>query len=71
MTGEIIMANLSNPTQLEKYAANLEERQTVLDMSRVWAELREAPPWGPLEYTFTSLTGYLQACINVASAIQP
>ncbi len=65
------MANLSDPIQLERYAAQLEEDQAHRDMRAAWQEVKESPFWDVnAEYRYTSLVGYLNACINVTVSIR-
>lgn len=64
------MANLMNEAQLERYCAQLEENQADRECSEVWQEIISSPRQDlHAEYRYTSLIGYLQACINVTTGV--
>ena len=59
------MANLMDETQLERYAAQLEEDAADREVSELFAELKAAEGVSyELEYRITHAVGYLYACIN-------
>jgi len=59
-----------NESQLERYAAQLEEDQADRDLSGAWQRVQNSFT-GDLhaEYEFTSLMGYLNASISVTASM--
>lgn len=64
------MANLMNESQLERYAAQLEESQADRDCRDAWRMIMDHPGVDyRLEYRYSSLVTYLGACVNVAAGV--
>lgn len=56
--------------QLERYAAQLEEDQANRECDEAWEEITSSPRQDlHAEYRYTSLVGYLWACINVTAGV--
>lgn len=60
------MADLNNPTELELFAARLEEGQVQRDLLDAWEVILNSPTYQDLaaEYAYSSLVAYQTAAIN-------